>query len=196
MALTMTENEAGGLTPWLIHGERIVYDNEWVRLALVDVEPPGVERFEHHVVRLRRAAVAVVLDEQDRVLMLRRYRFVSAAWGWELPGGLVEEAEDPATAVAREVEEETGWMPAQLTHAVTYEPMIGMVASPHSVFVGVGATFRGDPQDVEEAGEVKWVPLSRVPKLLAGGELAGSGTIIGLLHVLALGKPAPTIEFG
>jgi len=32
------------------HGERIVYDSEWVRLSLVDIEPPDGRRFEHHVV--------------------------------------------------------------------------------------------------------------------------------------------------
>ena len=83
------------LDSWQIHGERTVYDNRWVKLALVDVEPPGVERFEHHVVRLHHVSIAAVLDDQDRVLMLWRYRFVPDKWGWELPGGIVDEGEDP-----------------------------------------------------------------------------------------------------
>jgi hypothetical protein len=46
------------LTPrWKIHGERTVYDNRWVQLVLVDVEPPDGSRFEHHVVRLQRVAI-------------------------------------------------------------------------------------------------------------------------------------------
>jgi hypothetical protein len=64
------------LEPWQIHGERTLHDNRWVTLTLVDVEPPGVERFEHHVVRLHHVAIAAVVDEHDRVLMLWRYRFV------------------------------------------------------------------------------------------------------------------------
>ena len=57
------------LEPWKIHGSRHVYENPWVSLDLVDVEPPGVERFEHHVVRLFRVAITAVIDDQDRVLM-------------------------------------------------------------------------------------------------------------------------------
>ncbi|WP_329395369.1 NUDIX domain-containing protein [Streptomyces lydicus] len=173
------------LEPWQIHGERAVYDNRWVRLTLVDVEPPGVERFEHHVVRLHHVAIAAVLDDQDRVLMLWRYRFVPDAWGWELPGGIVDAGEDPRGAALREVEEETGWRPEVLDHVVTYQPMVGMVDSPHEIYVGRGATHIGDPTDTEEAGHVAWVPLSDIPGLMARGELMGSGTLVALLHVLA-----------
>ena len=49
-----------------------MYDNPWVRLTLVDIEPPDGNRFEHHVVRLQRVAIALVLDEADEVLMMWR----------------------------------------------------------------------------------------------------------------------------
>ncbi|WP_406394491.1 NUDIX domain-containing protein [Streptomyces sp. NBC_00887] len=173
------------LEPWQIHGERTVYDNRWVKLTLVDVEPPGVERFEHHVVRLHHVAIAAVVDDQDRVLMLWRYRFVADKWGWELPGGIVDQGEDPHAAALREVEEETGWRPNALDHVVTYQPMIGMVDSPHEIYVGKGAQHVGDPTDVEEAGHIAWVPLSDIPRLMARDELMGSGTLVALLHLLA-----------
>jgi 8-oxo-dGTP pyrophosphatase MutT (NUDIX family) len=182
--------DASDPAPWRIYGERTVYDNPWVRLTLVDVEPPGAKRFEHHVVHLQRVAITAVVDDQDRVLMLRRYRFVPGRWGWELPGGIVEEDEDAEAAAAREVEEETGWRAGRLTHIASFEPMIGMVDSPHEVFVAAGATYVGEPTDVEESGRVEWVPLSQIPAMIRGGELAGSGTLVALLHVLAFGKPA------
>lgn len=84
-----------GLEPWRIHGERDLYDNQWVKLQLWDVEPPGVERFEHHVVKLQHVAITAVVDDQDRVLMMWRYRFVPGRFGWELPGGIVDEGEAP-----------------------------------------------------------------------------------------------------
>ncbi|NUP18539.1 MAG: NUDIX domain-containing protein [Streptomyces sp.] len=174
-----------GLEPWQIHGERMLYDNQWVKLSLVDVEPPGVERFEHHVVRLHHVAIAAVLDDQDRVLMLWRYRFVPESFGWELPGGIVDDAEDAAQAALREVEEETGWRPDSLEHVVTYQPMVGMVDSPHEIYVGRGAKHIGEPTDAEESGHVAWVPLADIPGLMERGELLGSGTLVALLHVLA-----------
>jgi 8-oxo-dGTP pyrophosphatase MutT (NUDIX family) len=175
------------LQPWTIHGERTVYDNRWVKLELVDVEPPGVERFEHHVVRLSRVSVAAVIDDADRVLMLWRYRFVPERWGWELPGGIVDDGEDPAIAAAREVEEETGWRPHSLSRILGYQPMVGMVDSPHEIYVGRGATRVGEPEHGEEAGIVKWIPLADIPNLIKRDELLGSGTLVALLYILANG---------
>ncbi|MGX8262367.1 NUDIX domain-containing protein [Streptomyces thermocarboxydus] len=174
-----------GVEPWRIHGERDLYDNRWVKLQLWDVQPPGMESFEHHVVKLHQVAVTAVLDDQDRVLMMWRYRFVPQQFGWELPGGIVDAGEDPADAALREVVEETGWRPKTLEHVVSYQPMVGMVDSPHEIFVGYGAERVGEPTDLEEAGHIEWVPLSDIPGLMARGELMGSGTLVALLHILA-----------
>lgn len=185
------------LEPWTIHGERTVYDNRWVRLALVDVEPPGVKRFEHHVVRLSRVAVAAVVDEMDRVLMLWRYRFVPQRFGWELPGGIVDATDqDAAGAAAREVEEETGWRPKKLHHVASYQPMVGMVDSPHEIYVGRGATLVGAPHDAEEDGIVRWIPLAEVRDLMKRDLLMGSGTLVALLHILANGVDEPAKSAG
>ncbi|MFH9114074.1 GntR family transcriptional regulator [Streptomyces globisporus] len=182
---TVSVQQPEGVEPWRIYGERNVYDNRWVKLQLWDVEPPGLERFEHHVVKLHHVAVTAVIDDQDRVLMMWRYRFVPKQFGWELPGGIVDEGEDPSDTALRETVEETGWRPKSLEHVVTYQPMVGMVDSPHEIFVGHGAERVGDPSDLEEAGHIEWVPLADVPGLMARGELMGSGTLVALLHILA-----------
>jgi len=54
---------------WRTFGKRTIYDDPWVWLGQVDVEQPDGERFWRHVVRLHRAAVMVLVDDQDRVLM-------------------------------------------------------------------------------------------------------------------------------
>lgn len=174
-----------GLQPWQIHGERDLYDNRWVKLQLWDVEPPGMKRFEHHVVRLQHVAVTAVIDDRDRVLMMWRYRFVPQRFGWELPGGIVDEGEEPAETALREVVEETGWRPKGVEHVVTYQPMVGMVDSPHEIFIAHGAEKVGEPTDVEEAARIEWVPLSDIQGLMDRGELLGSGTLVALLHILA-----------
>src|SRR5262249_4700967 len=91
-----------------------------VNIASVGL-PDGVT-FEQYVLRIPRAAMAVVLDDTDRVLMMWRHRFIIDRWVWELPGGYVDETEDPAITAAREVEEETGWRTAKLEPLLSFQP--------------------------------------------------------------------------
>lgn len=56
---------------------------------------------------LRVAAYAVVTDDDDRVLLARWTQGRRAAW--TMPGGGLEDGEDPEDAVRREVREETGY---------------------------------------------------------------------------------------
>jgi 8-oxo-dGDP phosphatase len=81
---------------WKIHGERPIYENKWVNLWLTDIETPDGNRWEHHVVKLRHLAVAAVLNDRQEVLMMWRHRFITDAWAWELPMGLVEAGETRA----------------------------------------------------------------------------------------------------
>lgn len=169
-----------------VFGERTIYDNQWVRLTLMDIEPPDGHRFEYHVVRLGRVAIAAVVNDADEVLMMWRHRFAVDQWGWELPGGIVDAGEDGAAAAVREIEEETGWRPTgEVRHVVSFQPMPGMVDTPHELYALRGAEKVSEPQDAEEAAIIEWVPMAKVLDLINAGEVAGSGSLVALLHLLA-----------
>jgi 8-oxo-dGTP pyrophosphatase MutT (NUDIX family) len=180
----MDERRTDGLR-WKVYGERPIYDNPWVRLVLVDVETPDGQRFEHHVVRLGRVAIALIVDDDDRVLTLWRYRFATGDWGYELLGGIVEDGEEPAGAALREVEEESGWRPvAEPEHLITFQPLPGMIDAPMDVFLFHGAEKVGEPTDAEEVARIDWVPIDELLTLMRRGELLGSGTIVPILLYL------------
>lgn len=179
----------GQETRWRVHGERQVYGSRSVEVSLADVELPDGERFEHHVVRMPAAAIAVVLDATERVLMIWRHRFICDRWGWELPAGLVDPGEDPAKTAAREVEEETGWRPRETVQAVGFEPMVGTLDSPHVVFISRGADHVGGEIDPTEAARIDWLPLDGMLARIESGEIWTAGSIIGLLYALAHRRP-------
>lgn len=52
--------------------------------------------------------VIFALDDQDRVVLIRQYRYPIGGYVYELPAGLVEPGEDPRQAAIRELYEETG----------------------------------------------------------------------------------------
>jgi 8-oxo-dGTP pyrophosphatase MutT (NUDIX family) len=170
-----------------VFGERVLYDNPWVRLVQVEIEPPDGRRFWHHVVRLQTVSTAIVLDDaRERVLLMRRHRFATDQIGWEAPGGIVGSGESTQAAAVRETIEETGWRPRGEGRLVAgFQPMPGMVDTPLDVFVFHGAEQVGEPTDAEEASLVEWVSLARIAGLIQAREVLASGTLVGLLAVLA-----------
>lgn len=75
-----------------------------------------------HELLLLPSVMGVIYDEQSRVLLVRQ----SADGLWSTPGGVIEPGETPATAVVREVLEETGL-------EVEIERLLGVYGGPDFV---------------------------------------------------------------
>lgn len=180
-----TEQNRSELTRWVIPDEWLVDDTRRLRLSIASVELPDGVQFEQYVLRMPKAAMMVVVDDQDRVLMMWRHRWILDRWVWELPGGYVDPDEDPAVTAAREVEEETGWRPRNVRPLVAFQPMVGSADAENLLFVADGADYVGDPQDINEAERVAWVPLETARTRIQNGEIVGAASQVGLLHVLA-----------
>jgi 8-oxo-dGTP pyrophosphatase MutT (NUDIX family) len=176
---------------WTVHGERTVYDSDWVRVSLVDVEVPGGRRFEHHAVRRTAEAVAVVVHDPGRgVLLLWRHRFITDRWGWEVPAGRVEPGESLEEAAAREALEETGWRPGPLRRLTSYDPTPGVSDHRFHVFRTGSATYMGEPSDPSESERVEWVPVEDVRRLVADGGVPDGLTLTALLWAMTLDELA------
>ncbi|WP_208029649.1 NUDIX hydrolase [Rhabdothermincola sediminis] len=174
---------------WTVHGERTLYRSDWLRLTLVDVEVPGIRRFEHHVVRSTAPAVGVIVHDPDRgVLLLWRHRFITDTWGWEIPAGRVDAGESLEQAAAREALEETGWRPGPLERLASWFPTNGLSDQSFTAYLASGAVHVGEPTDPSEAERVEWVPVDRVVELLAQGAVTDGLSLTGLATALALGR--------
>ncbi|MFZ4810532.1 MAG: NUDIX hydrolase [Ilumatobacteraceae bacterium] len=180
---------------WTVHGERIVYDSPWIRLALTDIEIPGGDRFEHHVIRMPAEAAGTVVHDPDRgVLLLWRHRFTTDSWGWEVPAGRVDDGETPIEAGAREALEETGWSPGPLSHLTTYYPHNGTSDATFHLFEAAGASYVGDPSDPSESERVEWVPIDRLRAEIAAGRVRDGLSLTALLWWLTMPSASPRID--
>lgn len=55
------------------------------------------------------AVNVIALTVDNKVILVRQYRFGTSSYTLELPGGLIDPNESPLTAARRELEEETGF---------------------------------------------------------------------------------------
>jgi 8-oxo-dGTP pyrophosphatase MutT (NUDIX family) len=172
---------------WEVHGEQTIYESDWLRLAMADVEVPGGRRFDHHVVRVPHDAAGTLVVDGDRVLMLWRHRFVTDEWGWEIPAGRLDEGETPEQAAGRECLEETGWRPGPLRLLTRYTPVSGLIDLRFHLFAAEGATEMGEPVDVSESERIEWVDRARLREAITAGEVVDGLSLAALLWGFAFG---------
>ncbi|TXT46388.1 MAG: NUDIX hydrolase [Spirochaetes bacterium] len=120
-------------------------------------------------------AVVVPLLRQPReeFLMVRQYRHGSNASSLEFPGGVVEADEDPGSAAARELAEETGWVSSLILHAGTVYPNPAIQSNRFHVFLAL------DPHpavernlDEQEVVDALLVPADFVRSTMGEGEMS------------------------
>jgi 8-oxo-dGDP phosphatase len=170
---------------WTVHSEEPLYQDSWLDIRLADVEISDGRHLQHRVIRARNGgAGAVVVDDQERALLLWRHRFITDTWAWEIPIGGIKDGEEPAAAAAREVEEETGWRPGPLRLMTVIHPSPGLSDSTHRIFRADGATYIGPPSDDFEAERIEWVPLSEIRRLIDKGDIVSGTTMAALLYAV------------
>jgi 8-oxo-dGTP pyrophosphatase MutT (NUDIX family) len=191
-----------GTSRWLVHGERSLYDSEWVSLHLLDVEHPDGHRYEHHALRQPAPAAGCLVlrpregDDGDggdeEVLLLHRHRVVTGRWGWEVPAGRSDPGETAVAAAARETLEETGWQVADVRHVTGFHP-IGGVGDHRFEVCTATAVARVADHDPVEADRVAWWSRREVVGLLRAGEVSEGLSLVALLWWLA-GLDAPGLS--
>jgi ADP-ribose diphosphatase len=150
----------------------------WMQIIEREVEfAKGAAPELYHAVGQADYIAIVALTPDGRIAIVRQYRPAIERFTWELPAGLVDKGEDPATGCARELREETGFT-ARSVHALgAYAPCTARLSNrAHSFFVETGE--QGQPS---ETG----IQL----RLVTPAELAGlilSGEFVLQLHIGAL----------
>ncbi len=110
--------------------------------------------------------VLVTLEERPRVLLIKR-KHDPFAGKWALPGGFVDEHETLRDAALRELREETGVQGLELEQLHAFgdpgrDPRGWTITI---AFLARAKPLLLEPQAADDAAEVKWFPLDRLPPL-------------------------------
>ena len=126
--------------------------------------------------------VAGIIERDGRVLICRRTPGQSHALQWEFPGGKVEPGEQPAEALARELEEELAIRGASGTEIARYEFTYPGKPPVELIFFRV-LEFDGAPRNVIFY-EMRWAP----PRALSSFDFVEGD--LEFLRTFAAGRPA------
>src|SRR5436190_9273929 len=105
----MTDHMPLAIGPWLRRSRGVAYQNAWLTIWHDEVTRPDGEPGIYGVVHFENLAAGIlVLDEDDRVLLVGQHRYTLDAYSWEIPEGGVPPGETALEGARRELLEETG----------------------------------------------------------------------------------------
>ncbi len=166
---------------------QMIYDGRAVKLRVDTVQKPNGKMTTREIVEHSDCVAVVVLDSKDRILLVRQYRKAVGKTLLEIPAGSIEAGEQPINCVRRELQEEIGYLPNKIDRLGGFYSAPGYCTEYLHLYLATHLIpSRLKAEDTEEI-EVVRVPLSRVPDLIASGEICDAKSIAGLLRVISLG---------
>lgn len=165
----------------------VIYENPWVNLYADKVRFPGGRIIEkHHVLDFETEAVAVLVEnDQDKLLFVHSYHYVTDSIEWELPAGGIDEGESIFEGARREVWEERGYETSNYEFLYSYYPMNG-IANKVFHLVRCQATTGSGEFDRNEVKEVKWVSREEIQQMIAKRRIKDGFSLTGLLLYLTI----------
>jgi ADP-ribose pyrophosphatase len=156
-----------------------------------EVDLGDAETVTREVVDHTGAVGVVVLDAEDRVLLLRQYRHPVRSYLWEPPAGLLDVAgEDPQVAAARELAEEADLVADEWHVLVDFYNSPGGSTEAFRCFLARGLHQVPERERHEREHEERdmaraWVDLSEARELVLAGRLQNPTTVCGVLAAAA-----------
>lgn len=156
------------------------------RLRLDKVELPNGKFLDATVFELSSWANIIALTKNNEVVLIKQYRHGVQEVLWEIPGGVVEDGEDPLEGVKRELLEETGYTAAKFIQVGALYPNPAFQTNTMYCFLALDAEkVTGQSLDDGEDIEVHLVPLDELMSMLKRGEFPHTLQVAALFQAFA-----------
>lgn len=109
----------------------------------------------------------IPITKEQKVVMVKQYRFGSKGISLEIPGGMVDKEEDPKIGAIREMKEETGYESNEIYSIGKVSPNPALMSNYTFSFVALNVKKNSEQQlDGMEDIEVLEIDIHEIPKLI------------------------------
>ncbi len=171
---------------WKILNSRNVFRHVWYTLRQDMVQLPDGRILDDYFVSVRRDVVLIfALNTEQQVLFVRQYKHGVQKILCELPGGYVDEGEQPLYAAKRELLEETGYTTDDLQLLAEVHGNPTKDTDTFYFYLAENAVkIREQSLDQTEDIELERVPLVQVRQLLLEGAIPVASSIAAIYLAL------------
>jgi 8-oxo-dGDP phosphatase len=163
--------------------KQVIYEGKLITVHRDEIAQ-GDDTVVREIVDHPDSVAVVVLDPDQRVLLIRQYRPAVGEQMWELPAGLLDHGnEEPEAAARRELAEETGYAADRWQPLIQLHPSPGFTDERAHIFLasGVRDAEETEKDSSESISEVKWLPLDEAVEMVTDGRITNSLAVAGLL---------------
>jgi ADP-ribose pyrophosphatase len=153
-----------------------------ISLTSDDVLLPNGHLASLEVVHHPGGAAVVAIDAQERVCLLKQYRYVADGWLWELPAGKLEPDEPPLLTAQRELVEEAGVSALEWRSLGSYLSSPAIFTEVLHLYLATGVQPAALAHEQAEVIEVHWVPFSEACGWAESGLIRDGKTAMGLIR--------------
>lgn len=141
---------------------------------LPDGKPCVREIIEHS------GGACVLYVKDEKVVLVKQYRYAYGESIYEIPAGKLEKGEDPLLAAFRELEEEAGIKAGRMELLFVNYPTPGYTNEKIYIYRAYDGVKTQIHLDDDEFLDAEFVPLEKVKAMLKNGEIKDGKTIIAL----------------
>lgn len=160
----------------------IIYSGKIVRLEIDKVELPDGKTSYRECVR-HSGGAAVLLIKDEKILLVKQFRYLYGEPIYEIPAGKLNEGEDAQIAAARELEEETGFK-AKLSHLLDIYPTPGYTDEIIHIYFAENYVVTEQKLDEGEFLNYCFIDIKTALKMIENGEINDAKTIVALYKYL------------
>lgn len=161
---------------------KIVYQNPWIKIHEDQTVDQDGNAGIYGYMETRDSCMIVVQDDQERIYLVRGFRYPSQSFGWELPGGGGDN-EDLLEASKRELEEETGIIAKSWNKLGEAYVCNGLMTEKMAVCLARDLSFDGYKEQSDELfGDMRFFTLNEIDDLIRDGEINDCQTLAGLQY--------------
>jgi ADP-ribose pyrophosphatase len=160
---------------------RCVYPGRVLSVDVDEIEEPGGIRATREVVRHSGSVVVLAVDDQDRLVLVRQYRYPVDDVIWEIPAGRRDAGETPEDGARRELEEEVGAKSSRIELLLSFYATPGYCDEVMHLFRATGLRKGAARPEDDEHIEARWVSLAEARAMATRGEVKDAKTLLALL---------------
>jgi len=131
-------------------------------------------------------SVAVIaLNDKREILLQREYSYPPDIIMWQLPGGSMQEGEDPIEAANRELSEESNVVGVSCKILGHFYPNNRRSDEKQYVVLCANLKQKKGRRDAEEFIETHWVPVTKLQTMITAGEITNFALLAAIAMYLA-----------